>query len=86
MVQLQDHYHPNVSVICKVLGEQFTKQSYNQEDFLDHSYQSFLEAEFSKQIRKPPVVEFMIPKRVFLPQDPASGVEDNLLSKIWGFE
>lgn len=46
----------------------------------------FLEAEFAKQIRKPPVVEFMIPKRIFLPQDPASGVEDNLLTRIWGFE
>ena len=40
MVQLQGHYHPNVSTIAKILSEQFTKQSYNHEDFLDHSYGS----------------------------------------------
>ena len=38
LVQLQSHYHPNVATIAKVLSEQFTKQSYNMEDFLDHSY------------------------------------------------
>ncbi|KAK7969041.1 nucleolar complex protein [Apiospora saccharicola] len=86
VVQHQDHYQPNVATLARIIQEQFTKQSYNGEDFLDHSYGSFLEAEFAKQIRKPPVVEFMIPKRIFLPQDPASGVEDNLLTKIWGFE
>ncbi|KAK7923371.1 CBF/Mak21 family protein [Apiospora marii] len=86
VVQHQDHYQPNVATLARIIQEQFTKQSYNGEDFLDHSYGSFLEAEFAKQIRKAPVVEFMIPKRIFLPQDPASGVEDNLLTKIWEFE
>jgi U3 small nucleolar RNA-associated protein 19 len=38
VTQLQSHYHPNVSTIAKILSEQFTKQSYNIEDFLDHSY------------------------------------------------
>ena len=37
---LQDHYHPNVATIAKIISEQFTKQAYNLEDFLDHSYQS----------------------------------------------
>ena len=37
-VQLQSHYHPNVATITKVISEQFTKQTYNLEDFLDHSY------------------------------------------------
>jgi U3 small nucleolar RNA-associated protein 19 len=37
-------------------------------------------------VKKPPVVEFMIPKRIFVPQDPTSGVEDNLLVKLWDFE
>ncbi|KAK7941248.1 uncharacterized protein PG986_013635 [Apiospora aurea] len=86
LVQHQSHYHPNVATVSKIISEQFTKQTYNLEDFLDHSYGSLLDAELSKQVRKPPVVEFMIPKRIFLPQDPASGVEDNLLTKIWGFE
>ena len=40
LVQLQSHYHPNVATITKVLSEQFTKQTYNLEDFLDHSYAS----------------------------------------------
>ncbi|KAI0888631.1 CBF/Mak21 family-domain-containing protein [Annulohypoxylon maeteangense] len=86
VVQLQSHYHPNVATIAKIISEQFTKQSYNIEDFLDHSYSSLLDAELSKQVKKAPVVEFMIPKRVFLPQDPASGTEDSLLAKLWDFQ
>ena len=35
---LQSHYHPNVATIAKLISEQFTKQAYNSEDFLDHSY------------------------------------------------
>jgi U3 small nucleolar RNA-associated protein 19 len=37
---LQSHYHPNVATIAKMISEQFTKQGYNLEDFLDHSYGS----------------------------------------------
>jgi U3 small nucleolar RNA-associated protein 19 len=40
LVQLQSHYHPNVATIAKIISEQFTKESYNIEDFLDHSYDS----------------------------------------------
>jgi U3 small nucleolar RNA-associated protein 19 len=40
IVQLQSHYHPNVATIAKIVSEQFTKASYNVEDFLDHSYAS----------------------------------------------
>jgi len=40
IVQLQSHYHPNVSTIAKIISEQFTKQFYSLEDFLDHSYSS----------------------------------------------
>ncbi|KAI0205010.1 CBF/Mak21 family-domain-containing protein [Astrocystis sublimbata] len=86
VVQLQSHYHPNVATIAKIISEQFTKQWYNMEDFLDHSYNSLVEAELSKSVKKPPVVEFMIPKRVFLPNDPSSGVEDSLFVKLWDFE
>jgi U3 small nucleolar RNA-associated protein 19 len=35
---LQSHYHPNVATLAKIISEQFTKQQYNLEDFLDHSY------------------------------------------------
>ena len=37
---LQSHYHPNVATIAKIISEQFTKQWYSLEDFLDHSYDS----------------------------------------------
>ena len=37
---LQDHYHPNVATIAKIVSQPFTKQGYNLEDFLDHSYES----------------------------------------------
>lgn len=40
LVQLQSHFHPNVATIARIMSEQFTKQSYNIEDFLDHSYAS----------------------------------------------
>ena len=40
IVQLQSHYHPNVATIAKIISEQFTKQAYHIEDFLDHSYGS----------------------------------------------
>ncbi|KAJ3484230.1 hypothetical protein NLG97_g7109 [Lecanicillium saksenae] len=86
LVQMQSHYHPNVATIAKIVSEQFTKHSYNMEDFLDHSYASLLEAEMGKDVRKAPVVEFHIPKKVFLPQEEASGVPDNLLVKLWDFE
>ncbi|KAJ4396824.1 Maturation and nuclear export of 40S ribosomal subunits interacting protein [Gnomoniopsis smithogilvyi] len=85
IVQLQSHYHPNVATIAKIVSEQFTKQIYNMEDFLDHSYGSLLEAEMVKNVKKAPVVEFGIPKRVFLPQDAESGTEDSLLVKLWDF-
>jgi U3 small nucleolar RNA-associated protein 19 len=35
---LQSHYHPNVATLAKIISDQFTKRSYNLEDFLDHSY------------------------------------------------
>ncbi|KAG6007282.1 hypothetical protein E4U21_006200 [Claviceps maximensis] len=85
IVQLQSHYHPNIATISKVLSEQFTKQSYNMEDFLDHSYASLLEAELGKDVKKAPVIEFQIPKRIFLPQDDPTTAPDSLLVKLWDF-
>ena len=35
---LQNHYHPNVATIARIISEPFTKQAYNLGDFLDHSY------------------------------------------------
>lgn len=40
LVALQSHFHPNVATLANIISEQFTKHSYNLEDFLDHSYGS----------------------------------------------
>ncbi|KAL8693131.1 MAG: hypothetical protein Q9218_001983 [Villophora microphyllina] len=81
---LQSHYHPNVATIAKITSEQFTKQAYNLEDFLDHSYSSMLTAELSKEIKKPPVIEYEIPKKIFLKHtDPAQ--KNSLLVSLWDF-
>ncbi|KAK4230967.1 CBF/Mak21 family-domain-containing protein [Podospora fimiseda] len=85
IVQLQSHYHPNVATIAKIIGEQFTKQAYNTEDFLDHSYSSLFEAEMNKEVKKPPVVEFMIPKHIFTKADTVTGETDSLLVNLWDF-
>jgi U3 small nucleolar RNA-associated protein 19 len=44
-----------------------------------------LEAENAKDVKKPPVIEYEIPKKIFMKQDAASGTEDSLLVKLWDF-
>ncbi|KAI5290468.1 hypothetical protein KEM54_001474 [Ascosphaera aggregata] len=93
---LQSHHHPNVASIARIISEQFTKPSYNVEDFLDHSYQGMLETELGsglleeKAFRKPPVVEFQIPKRLFtdrmLEQDGGIDTEQcSLMRNLWTY-
>ncbi|KAF4965062.1 hypothetical protein FSARC_7096 [Fusarium sarcochroum] len=85
LVQVQSHCHPNVATINKIISEQFTKQSYNIEDFLDHSYATLLEAETMKDVKKAPVVEFHIPKKVFTPNDAGDAEPESLVAKLWDF-
>ncbi|KXL47378.1 hypothetical protein M433DRAFT_150052 [Acidomyces richmondensis BFW] len=61
---LQSHYHPNVATLARIMSEQFTKREYQLEDFLDHSYATVLDAEFRKDVKKSPVVEWEIPKQI----------------------
>ncbi|KAK9456518.1 CBF/Mak21 family-domain-containing protein [Dipodascopsis uninucleata] len=65
LISLQSHYHPNVATLAKILSEPFHKPSYNLEDFLDHSYSTMLDAEFNKNIRNPPPIEFDFGGEVF---------------------
>jgi U3 small nucleolar RNA-associated protein 19 len=44
-----------------------------------------IDAEFVKDVKKTPVVEFEIPKKVFVKDDTGSGVENSLLVKLWDF-
>lgn len=70
---LQTHYHPNVATLAKIIAEQFTKRSYNLEDFLDHSYGALLDTELLRELKKDPEVEFEIPKRVFTGEEGEEG-------------
>ncbi|KAB2571315.1 Nucleolar complex protein 4-like protein A [Lasiodiplodia theobromae] len=79
---LQSHYHPNVATLAKIISEQFTKRSYNLEDFLDHSYNGLIEAEFGKEMKKTPVVEYEIPKRIFTADDSGLGPLGGLMSRV----
>ncbi|OAX83068.1 hypothetical protein ACJ72_02572 [Emergomyces africanus] len=91
---LQSHYHPNVASIAKIISEQFTKQAYNLEDFLDHSYEGMVGLELGreeKELRKSPVVEFQIPKRIFtdrlLEEDGGLDKEVGaLVRSLWDFK
>jgi U3 small nucleolar RNA-associated protein 19 len=44
-----------------------------------------VDAEFVKDGKKTPVVEFEIPKKIFMKNNMESGVEDSLLVKLWDF-
>ncbi|KAJ4383035.1 Maturation and nuclear export of 40S ribosomal subunits interacting protein [Didymella sp. IMI 355093] len=66
---LQSHYHPNVATLAKIISDQFTKRSYNLEDFLDHSYTALLDTELDRDLKKDPEVEFEIPKRIFTAEE-----------------
>ena len=79
---LQSHFHPNVATLAKIISEQFTKQSYNLEDFLDHSYNGLIESELEKDLKKAPVVEFEIPKRIFMESDTNMNSLGALLTQV----
>ncbi|KAJ5766204.1 uncharacterized protein N7511_003820 [Penicillium nucicola] len=90
---LQSHYHPNVAAIARIISEQFTKQAYSLEDFLDHTYQGMITAELGleeRNIRKIPVVEYQIPKRIFTDRllEEDGGVDSGagcLMRGMWDF-
>ncbi|KAI9374379.1 CBF/Mak21 family-domain-containing protein [Aspergillus egyptiacus] len=90
---LQSHYHPNVASIARIISEQFTKQSYNLEDFLDYTYQGMAQAELGleeKPFKKIPVVEYQIPKRIFTDRmlEEDGGVDTapgSLMRALWDF-
>jgi U3 small nucleolar RNA-associated protein 19 len=39
----------------------------------------------TKEVKKAPVVEFMIPKRIFTKAGPAEEEKDSLLVSLWDF-
>ncbi|KAK5174077.1 Maturation and nuclear export of 40S ribosomal subunits interacting protein [Saxophila tyrrhenica] len=71
---LQDHWHPNVATLAKILGEQFTKRDYALEDFLDHGYATLVEAELGKEMKRRVEVEWEIPKRIVTAEGEREGL------------
>ena len=82
---LQSHWSPTVSSICRIISEQFTKQQYNIEDFLDHGYGTMLESELKKESKRPPVVEYRIPKRIFGKEGSEDDTTGDPLLDLWNF-
>ncbi|KAL1305702.1 hypothetical protein AAFC00_007292 [Neodothiora populina] len=66
---LASHYHPNVATLARIIQEQFTKRSYELEDFLDHTYDALVEGELDRVLKKAPVVEFEIPKHIMTDEE-----------------
>jgi len=62
---LQDHWHPNVATLAKILGEQFTKREYSLLDFEGYGYAALIDAELGKVVKKVSEVEWEIPKSIF---------------------
>lgn len=44
-----------------------------------------LDAELLKTIKKPPEIEYEIPKKIFMKHDIDSAREDSLLARLWSF-
>ncbi|KAF2869259.1 CBF/Mak21 family-domain-containing protein [Massariosphaeria phaeospora] len=79
---LQSHYHPNVATLARIVSDQFTKRSYNLEDFLDHSYSALLDTELNRDLKKEPEVEFEIPKRIFTAEGTAFSPLGQLMMQV----
>lgn len=62
---LQKHYHPNVATLARIISEQFTKESYNLEDFLDMSYTTLMQSEQKRRLKTAPALEFESFDRIF---------------------
>lgn len=87
---LQSHYHPTVASISRIISEQFTKQHYNLEDFLDHGYGTMMDAELKKKEgrkEREPVVEYKIPKRIFARDESEDTAgERHCIKDMWSFD
>ena len=79
---LRSHYHPNVATLAGIIAQQFTKREYQLEDFLDYSYATLIDAELGKELKKSPVVEWQIPKKIFSAEGEGLGRMGELLEMV----
>ncbi|KAG0198449.1 hypothetical protein BGX28_008075 [Mortierella sp. GBA30] len=63
---LQTHFAPNVATLAKIFNEQFTKPSYNLEDFLDHTYATMFQNEITKKRKGDAALAVEAPKGLFV--------------------
>ena len=55
---LQNHYHPNVATLAKIISQPFRKPQYILEHFLDGSYQDLIDSEKSRKMKTLPALDF----------------------------
>ncbi|KAG0326229.1 hypothetical protein BGZ99_009855 [Dissophora globulifera] len=75
MQTLQNHFAPNVSTLAKIFNEQFTKPSYNLEDFLDHTYATMFQNEITKKRKGEAAVAVEPPKGLFVASVESTAVD-----------
>ncbi|KAF9928816.1 hypothetical protein FBU30_002087 [Linnemannia zychae] len=73
---LQNHFAPNVATLAKIFNEQFTKPSYNLEDFLDHSYATMFQNEINKKRKGDAALAVEVPKGLFVAAVEETAAED----------
>ncbi|KAG0092680.1 hypothetical protein BGZ93_005838 [Podila epicladia] len=76
MQTLQNHFAPNVATLAKIFNEQFTKPSYNLEDFLDHTYATMFQNEVSKKRKADAAMAVEAPKGLFVAASEATADDD----------
>ncbi|KTW31440.1 hypothetical protein T552_00082 [Pneumocystis carinii B80] len=66
---LVDHYYPSVSTLARILLEQFTRNSYNLDDFLDYSYTNIIDTEINCKVKDPPSIEYRSANGTFVAEE-----------------
>ncbi|KAI0229333.1 Maturation and nuclear export of 40S ribosomal subunits interacting protein, partial [Massospora cicadina] len=82
---LTRHYSSNVSSLAKIFSDQFTKPSYQLEDFLDHNFHSMISAELTKPFKKVPALAIN-PAPALLPVPGQASDTPFSLCNEWSFE
>ncbi|KAF9999640.1 hypothetical protein BGZ80_011293 [Entomortierella chlamydospora] len=79
---LQNHFAPNVSTLAKIFNEQFTKPSYNLEDFLDHTYATMFKNEVTKKRKGDAALAVEPPKGLFVMDDESLKLDEQEKSLV----
>ncbi|CAG7849953.1 Uncharacterized protein C1604.06c [Serendipita indica DSM 11827] len=68
----RSHYAAPVSTLTQIFSEAFTKPSYMQEDFLDHTYGTLYTSETKRKITKEPALNIVASSNLFGPPEELS--------------